>query len=83
MFFFNQLIANQHTGQKQAGWFSHTGLHPDRIRLAKTWHSQPDQNRIRAGFARYDPGRLWKNATDSENGKLVACLLHFATNQAD
>ena len=35
-------------------------------------NSQPEPNRIRAGFAQYDPGRLWQNATESERGKLVA-----------
>ena len=55
--------------QKRAGWFLHTGLLPDRIRLAKTWRSQPEPNRIQAGFAQYDSGHLWKNATESESGK--------------
>ena len=47
------------------------GLLTDRIRLAKTWHSQPELNRTRAGFAQYYPGHLWKNGTESESGKLV------------
>ena len=68
--------------QKRAGWFLHTGLLPDRIRLAKTRHSQPELNRIRAGFAQYYPGRLWKNGTESENGKLVAGRLRPARNRA-
>ena len=38
----------------------------------KTWHSQPELNRIRAGFAQYYPGRLWVNETESKSGKLVA-----------
>ena len=32
--------------------------------------SQPEPNWIQAGFAQYDLGRLWKNATESESGKL-------------
>ena len=57
---------------ERAGWFLHTGLLPDRIRLAKSWHNQPELNRIRAGLAPYYPGSLWKNGTKSESGKLVA-----------
>ena len=39
--------------------------------------SQPEPDWIQAGFAQYDPGCLWKNATKSESGKLVAgcCVL--------
>ena len=57
----------------------HTGLPPDRTRLATTCKSQPELNRIRAGFA---PGRLWKNATKSESGKMVAGRLRPARNRA-
>ena len=31
-----------------------------------------------AGFARHDPGYLWKNATESESGKLVVSWLPHA-----
>ena len=58
-------------GQKWAGWFLHIGLLPDRICLAKTWHSQPELNWIWAGFVQYDPGHIWKNGTKSKSGKLV------------
>ena len=64
------------------GWFLHTGLLPDRIRLNKTWHNQPELNRTRAGFAQYYPGRLWKNGIESESGKLVADRLRLARNRA-
>ena len=57
-------------------------LVPDRIRSAKTGHNQPELNRTRAGFAQYCPGRLWKNATESETGKLVAGRLSPARNRA-
>ena len=42
------------------------------------WHSLPEPNGTQAGFAQYDPGRLWKNATESEIGKMIAgpfCVL--------
>ena len=67
---------------QRTGWFWHTGLLPDRIRLAKSWHYQPELNRIRAGFAQYCPGSLWKNGTKSESGKLVAGRLRPARNRA-
>ena len=38
--------------------------------------------RIRAGFAQYYLGRLWKNETESESGKLVAGRLRPARNRA-
>ena len=38
-------------------------------------------NRIRAGFAQCYPGRLWKNGTESESGKLVAGRLRPARNR--
>ena len=57
--------------QNPAWWYLRTSLHPDWICEAKTWHSQPQPNWIRAGFAQYDPGFLWKNTTESESGKLV------------
>ena len=44
----------------------------------KTSHSLPEQNQIWAGISQYDLGHLWKNATESENGKLVAGQLHSA-----
>ena len=44
----------------------------------QTWDSQPEPNRIQAGFAQYDLGCLWKSATKSESGKLVVCRLHSA-----
>ena len=43
---------------------------------------QPELNRIRAGFTQYYPGRLWKNGTESESGKLVAGRLRPARNRA-
>ena len=58
---------------------SHTGLLSDRICLAKTRHCQVDPDRIWAGFAQYDPGHLWENATESESGKLVAGRLCSAS----
>ena len=48
----------------------------------KTWHSQPDLNRIRAGFAKYYPECLWKNGTESESRKLAAGRLRPARNRA-
>ena len=39
-------------------------------------------NQIWAGFAQYDPERLWKHATESESQKLVAGWVHPAKNQA-
>ena len=42
--------------------------------------SQPEQNRVCAGFAQYYSSRVWKNATESESGKLVAGRLHSARN---
>ena len=56
----------------RTGWLLHTGLLPDRIRLAKIWHDQPELNRIRAGFAQYYPGCLWKNGTECKSRELVA-----------
>ena len=53
-------------------------LLPDRICLAKTWHVQPELNPVWAGFAQYDPGHLWKNATESESGKLAVSQLRSA-----
>ena len=35
-------------------------------------------NRIRAGFAQYDSGRLWKKTTESDSGKLIAGQLRSA-----
>ena len=69
-------------GQKQDGWFLHTGLLWDRNRLAKTWHNQPERNRTRAGFAQLYPGCLWKHGTESESGKLVAGRLRPGRNWA-
>ena len=37
---------------------------------------QPDPDRIQAGFAQYDLGQQWENATESETGKLVAGQLY-------
>jgi len=67
-------------GQKQAWWFLHISLLPGQIHLAKTWHSEPEPNRIQAGFAHCD---LWKIATESENGKQVAGQLHSARTRPD
>ena len=66
----------------EAGRFLHTGLLPDRIRLAKTWHNRPEPNRIRVGFAQDYPGRLWMNGTESKSRKLVARRMHHARNQS-
>ena len=44
---------------------------------------QPEPNRIRAGFAQYDLGRQWKNATESESGKVVAGWLRSARTRPD
>ena len=67
-------------GPKQARWC--ISLLPDQICLVQTWHSQPEPNQKWAGFAQYDPGCLWKNAVESENGKLVACFT-FCQNRPD
>ena len=40
------------------------------------------QNLTLSGFAQYDLGHLWKNATESESGKLIAGRLRPARNQA-
>ena len=71
------------SAQKRARWFLHTGLLLDWIPLAKTWHRQPDANRMRAGFAQYDPVHLWKTAAESESGKLVASRLRSARTGPD
>ena len=53
------------------------------IRLAQTWHSHPELNWIWAGFAQYDPGRLWKNAIKSaEREKLVVGQLRPGPNDS-
>ena len=44
--------------------------------------SRPELNGIRAGFAQYYLGRLWKNGTESESGKLVVGQLRPARNRA-
>ena len=36
----------------------------------------------RTDFAQFDPARLWKNASESENAKLVAGWLRSARNRA-
>ena len=44
------------------------------FRAGSVWpkpDSQPEANRIRDGFAQDDAGRPWKNASESESGKLV------------
>ena len=71
--------------QKQAWWFLHASLYPDQIHMAKTWHSQPGPNWTQAAFAQYVPGHLWKNASESESGKLVALAgqLHSARTRPD
>ena len=38
---------------------------------------------MRAGFAHYDPGHLWKTAAESESGKLVAGRLRSARTGPD
>ena len=43
--------------------------------------SQPEPNQIRSGVAQYDLGRLWKNATESESGKLVVRRMHSARSR--
>ena len=69
-------------GQKWAGWFLYTGLLPDWIHSAKTWHNQLELNLIQAGFAQYDLGCLWMIATESESGQLVASRLYPTRNRA-
>ena len=64
--------------QKRAGWFLHIGLLPDRICLAKTWHDQPELNRIRAGFAQYYPILSWKEQNrvwewETGSGPVASC----------
>ena len=44
--------------------------------------SQPEPNPIRDDFAQYDPGRLWKNATESESGKVEEGRLRSVGNRA-
>ena len=93
-----KVVFSQHFPGKHAGFDSHpaqngseamarSGLNgsstPDRIRLAKTWHSQPEPSRTRAGFPQYDPGCLWKNATEFESGKLGADRLRSARTGPD
>ena len=68
---------------KWAWWFLHTDLLLGQICLAKTWHSQPEPNRTQAGFAQYDLGSLWNNATESESGKLGAGCLCSARIRPD
>ena len=51
------------------------------ICLAKIWLSQPELNRMRAGFAQCYPGRLWKNGIELESGELVAGLFRPARNR--
>ena len=54
---------------------------PACFRTGSVWpkHNQPELNRLRAGLAQYYPGRLWKNGTESESGKLVAGRLCSAS----
>ena len=55
------------------------------FRTGSVWpkpDSQPELNRIRAGFAQYDSRRLWLIATGSESGKLVAGALRPSRNRA-
>ena len=40
--------------------------------MAQSEHSRPEPARVWAGFAQFDLGCLWKNATESESWKLVA-----------
>ena len=44
--------------------------------------SQPDPNLTWAAFIQYDPGHLWKNATESESRKLAVDRIHPARNLA-
>ena len=55
------------------------------FRTGSVWRkpdSQPELNRIRDGFAQYYPGRLWKNGTEYESGKLVVGRLRSAKDRA-
>ena len=60
---------------------AHLACLRDRIRLAKTWHSQSELNRTRAGFTQCYPGLLWKNGTEYESGKLVAVSVGFIVQE--
>ena len=62
----------------RTGWMI-LGL-PDWIRLATTWHNQPELNLT--DFVLYYPGRLWKNGTESKCGKPAAGRLHTTRNPA-
>ena len=44
--------------------------------------TQPEPNRVRAGFSQYDPGRLWRNAAESGRGEMVAGRFAFCQNRA-
>ena len=65
---------------ERVGWFWHTGLLPDRIDLAKTWHSPPELNHpdpswfctICSGPSVEDCNRVWKWKTGS-GGPVVFC----------
>ena len=48
------------TGRNRARWFLLTSLLPDQMHLTRPWPGHPD--RIRVGFAQYDPCLLWKNS---------------------
>ena len=75
---------------EEAGWMILThwlASRPDHFSGWPKRDSQPEPNRIRPGFVQYIKkkailGHLWKNATESKSGKLVAGWLHSARNQA-
>ena len=50
--------------------------------LAQIRHSRSEPNWIQSGFA-HDLGCLWKNATESERGKLVVVQLYSARIVSD
>ena len=70
-------------GQKRSGWCLHNGLLPDRIRLAKPWHSQPGQ--IGSGLVWHSMIRAVCGRTQPSLrvGKLVAGRLRSARTGPD
>ena len=69
-------ISSEGVGQKRAGWFLHTGLLPDRIRLAKAWQ---------AARTKSDP--VWfcpiiSGKPESKSRELAAGWLRPARNRA-
>ena len=63
------------TGKRAGCVLPETGpdVIPDQMCLAKPWPGHPD--RIRVGFAQYDPCLLWKNGTESDAGSQIRPIL--------